>query len=330
MIIAGDIGGTKTVIALYERTTGGLHQAGERAFASAQYNALETILSEFLRDYSDVKLENACFGIAGAIIDGRVHTTNLTWEVSETALEAALKCPVRLLNDLQATAYGVRYLGPDELERLNSGTPIKHKGNVAVIAAGTGLGEAFLWFDGTRHHPTATEGGHADFAPRSEHEIDLLRYLRKQLGDHISYERVLSGPGFYNIYCFLRDSGFAPEPQWLKEALNATQDHSALISEAGLAGKSPLCEETLRMFASIYGAEAGNMALRCMAMGGVFVAGGIAPKIIKALRDNGVFMESFVAKGRLSEVLKSIEVNVAMNPHTPLIGAAHFALNMSL
>ena len=329
MIIAGDIGGTKTVIALYERTTSGLHQTVEHVFASAHYDALEAILSEFLRDYGAVKLESACFGIAGAIIEGRVHTTNLTWNVSEAAVETALKCPVRLLNDLQATAFGVRYLSPDELEVLNTGAPVRHKGNVAVIAAGTGLGEAFLCWDGTRHHPMATEGGHADFAPRNEQEIELLRYLHKQFGNHISNERVLSGPGIYNIYCFLRDTAFAPQPQWLTEALNAGGDHSATISEAGLAGKSPLCVETLRMFASIYGAEAGNLALRCMALAGVFVAGGIAPKLLPALRGDA-FTESFVDKGRMREVLKGIEVSVAMNPHTPLIGAAHFALNMSL
>ncbi len=329
MIIAGDIGGTKTVLALYERTTEGLHQSAERAFASADYGSLEAILDEFLRDHRDVRLDNACFGIPGALIEGRVHTTNLSWDVSEPALEAALKCRVRLLNDLQATAFGVRYLSPEELEVLNRGATPRHRGNIAVIAAGTGLGEAFLCWDGSQHHPMASEGGHADFAPRNEREIELLRYLQKRFGGHTSNERVLSGPGFYNIYCFLRDSGFAPEPDWLKDQLAAGGDHSAIISAAGLAGKSPLCEETLEMFASIYGAEAGNMALRCMAVGGVFVAGGIAPKIIKVLR-NGRFMEAFANKGRMAALLKSIEVSVALNPHAPLIGAAHFALNMSL
>jgi glucokinase len=316
MIIAGDIGGTKTLIALYERTTEGLHQTAERAFASADYDSLEAILSEFLRDHPGSRLENGCFGIPGAIIEGKAHTTNLTWNVSESALGAALKCRVKLLNDLQATAFGVRYLAPEELEVLNPGARPKHKGNVAVIAAGTG-------------HPMASEGGHADFAPRNEREIELLRYLQKHFGSHISNERVLSGPGFYNIYSFLRDSGFAPEPQWLKEELAAGGDHSAIISEAGLAGKSALCEETLEMFATIYGAEAGNVALRCMAVGGVFVAGGIAPKLIKVLA-NGKFMEAFLDKGRMSAVLKEIEVSVALNPHAPLIGAAHYALNMSL
>jgi glucokinase len=329
MIIAGDIGGTKTLIGLYERTTEGMHQRAERAFASADYNALEAILAEFLDDHPGIGLETACFGIAGAIVEGRVHTTNLTWNVSESALEAALGCRVKLLNDLQATAFGVRYLGPDELEVLNRGATPKHKGNIAVIAAGTGLGEAFLCWDGSQHHPMASEGGHADFAPRDEREIELLRYLQKQFGTHISNERVLSGPGVHNIYCFLRDSGFAPEPQWLKQDLAGGGDQSAIISEAGLAGKDQLCVETLEMFASIYGAEAGNVALRCMALGGVFVAGGIAPKLIKVLR-NGKFMHAFAEKGRMSGVLSEIEVSVALNPHAPLIGAAHFALNMTM
>ncbi|HKD70030.1 MAG TPA: glucokinase [Candidatus Binataceae bacterium] len=329
MIIAADIGGTKTVLALYERTTEGLHQTAERVFASPEYDSLEAILREFLRDHAGVRLENACFGVPGAIIEGRVHTTNLTWNVTESALEAELKCRVKLLNDLQATAFGVRYLAPSELEVLNSGARPRHKGNIAVIAAGTGLGEAFLCFDGSHHHPMASEGGHSDFAPRNESQIELLRYLQKHFGNHISNERVLSGPGFYNIYCFLRDSGFAPEPQWLKDELAAGGDHSAIISEAGLAGKSALCEETLEMFAAIYGAEAGNMALRCMAVGGVFVAGGIAPKLIKVLT-NGKFVEAFLNKGRMSAMLREIEVSVALNPHAPLIGAAHYALNMSM
>jgi len=329
MIIAGDIGGTKTVLALYERTTEGLHQNAERAFASADYGSLEAILDEFLRDHREVRLDNACFGIPGAIIEGRVHTTNLSWNVSEPGLETALKCRVRLLNDLQATAFGVRYLAPEELEVLNHGSMPRPRGNIAVIAAGTGLGEAFLCWDGSQHHPMASEGGHADFAPRNEREIELLRYLQRHFGSHVSNERLLSGPGFYNIYCFLRDSGFAPEPNWLKDELAAGGDHSAIISEAGLAGKSALCQETLEMFASIYGAEAGNVALRCLALGGVFIAGGIAPKLIKVLR-NGKFMEAFVDKGRMGGVLKEIEVSVALNPHAPLIGAAHFALNMSL
>jgi glucokinase len=240
-----------------------------------------------------------------------------------------LKCRVRLLNDLQATAFGVRYLSSQELEVLNHGAAPRHKGNIAVIAAGTGLGEAFLCWDGSQHHPMASEGGHADFAPRNERQFQLLRYLQEQFGTHISNERLLSGPGIHNIYCFLRDTGFAPEPQWLRDEFAAGGDQSAIISEAGLAGKSELCVETLNLFATIYGAEAGNMALRCLALGGVFVAGGIAPKLIAVLR-NGRFVQAFADKGRMAAVLKNIEVSVALNPHAPLIGAAHFALNMCI
>jgi glucokinase len=328
MIIAGDIGGTKTVIGSYERTSGGLHQNAERVFHSAGYNSLEAILTEFLQDNSGLRLDNACFGIAGVIIEGKVHTTNLPWNVSEPALEAVLKCRVRLLNDLQATAYGVSYLAREELEVLNPGPWPRPRGNVAVIAAGTGLGEAMLFWDGSRHHPMATEGGHASFAPRDEHQIELLRYLSKEFGGHVSNERLLSGPGFYNIYCFLRDSGFAPEPEWLRQKL-ATGDRSATISEIGLAGENELCAATLRMFCAIYGAEAGDLALRSLALGGVFVAGGIAPKILPMLR-NGDFVKAFVDKGRFRQMLEGIEVSVALNPHAPLIGAAHFALGMSL
>lgn len=329
MIIAGDIGGTKTLLALYERTAQGLRQKAERSFASASFGALETIIGEFLRDYPAIQLESACFGIPGAVIEGRAHPTNLTWNVSEASLQALLKCPVRLLNDLQATALGVLHLSPQELEVLNQWTLPAHQGNIAVIAAGTGLGEAFLCWDGSQHHPIASEGGHADFAPRNERQFRLLRYLQERFGTHISNERLLSGPGIYNIYCFLRDTGFAPEPQWLKDEFAAGGDRSAIISEAGLAGRSELCVETLDVFASIYGAEAGNMALRCMALGGVVVAGGIAPKLIAVLR-NGSFMEAFADKGRMAAVLKTIEVSVALNPHAPLIGAAHFALNMCM
>jgi glucokinase len=328
MIVAGDIGGTKTVIALYERTTSGLRQVSEHVYPSAKYDSLEAILSEFTRDQPGLELENACFGIAGAVIEGRVHATNLNWDVTESALEKMLKCHVRLLNDLQATAYGVRYLAKDEIVVLNSGASPKPKANIGVIAAGTGLGEAILCWDGTRHHPMATEAGHAAFAPSDDREIELLRYLQKQYGQHISNERVCSGPGFHNIYLFLRDSGFAPEPDWLKQKL-ASGDPSAEIAEVGLAGKDKLCEETLQVFSSIYGAEAGNLALRSLALGGVFLAGGIAPKLLKVLQD-GSFIKAFVNKGRFSEMLGRIEVCVALNPHAPLIGSAHFALSMSM
>jgi glucokinase len=242
-------------------------------------------------------------------------------------LAQAIGAPrVKLLNDLEAMAYGILQLSPDELCALNPSTRPGRKGHAAVIAAGTGLGEAMLYWDGQMHHPLASEGGHADFAPRTDQEIELLRYLRAKIGGHLSYERVLSGPGFYNVYCFLRDSGYASEPPWLTEKLRAG-DANRIITEVGLAGEQPLCVATLQLFSTLYGAEAGNLALKCVATGGVFVGGGIAPKILPVLRD-GSFLRGFTDKGRFSELLKSIEVSVALNPAAPLIGAAHYALRL--
>lgn len=233
---------------------------------------------------------------------------------------------MKLLNDLEATAYGMLHLSSDELCVLNRGTRPGRRGHAAVIAAGTGLGEAMLYWDGHRHHPLASEGGHADFAPRTDQEIELLRYLRAKVGGHVSLERVLSGPGFYHVYCFLRDSGYAPEPPSLAEKLRVA-DPNPVITQIGLAGEDPLCVATLELFSTLYGAEAGNLALKCVATGGVFVGGGIAPKILPALQ-GGSFLRGFTYKGRFSEFMNSIEVSVALNPETPLIGAAHYGLQL--
>lgn len=233
----------------------------------------------------------------------------------------ALQVPrVKLLNDLQAAAYGMLHLEPTELCVLQPG--LQRKGNIVVIAAGTGLGEAMLYWDGEQHHPLASEGGHADFAPRTDQEVELLAYLRREFG-RVSYERLLSGPGFFTIYRFLRDSGFAPEPAWLRERI-AQGDPSAVVSQVGLAGEHPLCTQTLDLFTSIYGAEAGNLALKALALGGVYVGGGIAPKILPKLRD-GTFIRAFTEKGRLAELMRTIAVKVALDPRAPLIGAAHYA-----
>jgi glucokinase len=327
MILAGDIGGTKTVIAQYDSSGETLRQLRIAQFRSRDYPSLEVILAAFLKESPGVSLRAASFGVAGPVIDGKCHTTNLPWLVDELALARAIGSPrVKLLNDLEAAAYGMLHLSPEELCILNPGSRPERRGHVAVIAAGTGLGEAMLYWDGQRHHPLASEGGHADFAPRTDQEIELLRYLRAQLGGHISFERVLSGPGFYHVYCFLRDSGYAPEPPWLTEKLQGA-DPNPLITQLGLAGQVPLCVATLDLFSSIYGAEAGNLALKCVATGGVFVGGGIAPKILPALKSGG-FMRGFAEKGRLSELLTTMEVSVALNPAAPLIGAAHYAMHL--
>jgi glucokinase len=328
MILAGDIGGTKTVVALCEQKSGQLQVVRDATFKSQEHASLEEILLLFLGQGPRPTLRAGCFGVAGAVIEGRCRTTNLPWELDERVLAPAIGAPrVKLLNDLEAAAFGMLFLRPDELCVLNPGVQPRRKGNVAVIAAGTGLGEAMLYWDGQRHHPMASEGGHADFAPQNDQEVELLRYLWGKLGGHCSYERVLSGPGFHNIYRFLRDRGYYPEPAWLADRLK-TGDPSAIISQVGLAGEDPLCVATLNLFSLLYGSEAGNLALKCVSVGGVFVGGGIAPKMLSILQ-NGSFLRGFTNKGRFSELVKSMQVSVALNPRAPLLGAAHFALSLS-
>jgi len=243
------------------------------------------------------------------------------------ALARAVGAPrVKLLNDLEATGYGILHLPADELCALNPGSRPGRRGNAAVIAAGTGLGEAILYWDGVRHHPIASEGGHVDFAPRTDQEIELLRYLRAKVGGRVSVERVLSGPGFHDIYCFLRDSGHAAESPQLA-ALLRTEDPNPTITRLGLAGEDPLCVATLQLFSALYGSEAGNLALKCLAVGGVFVGGGIAPKVLPVLQD-GSFLRGFTDKGRFTDLMKGIEVSVALNPAAALIGAAYSALHL--
>ena len=321
MILAGDIGGTKTVIGLFDEVDTRLQATREDTFPSGSHGALQEILERFLGGGPRPALRAACFGVAGPVVEGRCKTINLPWELDEITLAETLQVPrVKLLNDLEAAAYGMLHLDQTDLCVLQPGLP--GKGNIAVIAAGTGLGEAILYWVGELHQPLASEGGHADFAPQTDLEVELLRYLRREVG-HVSYERLLSGPGFFNIYRFLRDSGFAPEPEWLRERI-AQGDPSAVVSQLGLAGEHPLCIKTLDLFTSVYGSEAGNLALKALALGGVYVGGGIAPKILPKLQD-GTFIRAFNEKGRLAELTRTIPVKVALNPSAPLLGAAHYA-----
>lgn len=317
MILAGDVGGTKTLVALFDESRGTLGPVREETFSSRDFRSLEDVLSKFLNRESREALRAACFAVAGPVIEGRIKTVNLPWELDERSLAASLRTNVKLLNDLEGAAHGLSSIGPGEIERLQPG--VKRTGNRALIAAGTGLGEAILVREGERHHVVATEGGHADFAPRTDLETALLGYLRAEYG-HVSYERLLSGPGLVNIYRFLRDSGHAPEPEWLRERL-ASGDPSAAISEVALTVGHPLCAAALDLFVSIYGAEAGNLALKSLAFGGVFIAGGIAPKILPKLRD-GSFVKAFIDKGRLTDLMRSLDVSVVLNPRLALIGAA--------
>jgi glucokinase len=326
MILGGDIGGTKTVLALFQEDGASLRVVREERFPSREHATFDEIVTTFLsRDTKRPELASACFGIAGAVIDGHSHATNLPWTLDERALEQTTGAPrVKLLNDLQAAAFGMLFLEKGQLHVLQQGARPRLRGNVAVIAAGTGLGQAMLYFDGQRHQPIASEGGHADFAPESDEEIELLRYLRPQFeGGHVSFERILSGPGLVNVYRFLRDTGRYSEPAWVAQKL-AAGDPSAAISELALAGNDPLCANALRLFVQVYGAEAGSMALRCVAEGGVFIGGGIAPKILAAL-EAGPFLQCFNDKGRFASFARSLDVTVALEPRAPLLGAAHYA-----
>jgi glucokinase len=269
-----------------------------------------------------VKLAAACFGVAGPVIDNHSRTTNLPWVVDGPSIAKQFDIPrVQLLNDLEATAYGILLLRPDEVEILNPGAPPKKRQALALIAAGTGLGEAILFWDGTSYRPMPSEGGHADFAPNNEIEIELLRYLRSQYL-HVSYERVLSGPGLHAVYEYLRDTK-KNEPTWLAEKIKAGNP-AAEIAEAGLKGQAEIATQALDLVASIYGAEAGNLALKALSLDGVYVGGGIAPKLITKLKD-GTFMKAFTNKGRYKRLLSNIPVKVVMNQHTALLGAASVA-----
>jgi glucokinase len=317
VILAGDVGGTKTTLALFD-DEGRLVR--DVTVASRDVASLEAAIIGFLGD-PPPRLTALAIGVAGPIIDGRGTATNLPWEVDERTLAAMLRVErVRLVNDLEAAAHGMFALRDDELVPLQRGMP-RH-GVVAVIAAGTGLGEALVVSEGRRPTVIASEGGHADFAPRTELEDDLLRYLRKEFG-RVSYERVLSGPGLHNLYRFLRDSGFAREAPAVAEALRGG-DPGTVVTEHALAGADVLCVKALAMFVSIYGAEAGNLALKSLATGGVIVGGGIAPRILPLLH-TGDFVAAFRDKGRLTPLMETIPVRVALNTRAPLLGAARLA-----
>lgn len=322
MILAGDIGGTKTTLALFEETAGHLVRERQMTYRSREHGSLTEIVRDFLKN-APAAVEGACLGVAGAVVNGEVRPTNLSWTVRESDLaEATGAHTVKLLNDLEAASIGMLYLPPTELKVLQQGREEPAGRNAVVISAGTGLGEGILLWDGQRHIPVASEGGHGDFAPRDDLQVELWRYLRDRFKGHVSYERVLSGPGFVNIFEFLRDTHVAQEPDWLKDE-RQKDDPAAVVSRAALAHRCEIAVKTMSIFCDIYGAEAGNLALRCVATGGVFLGGGIAPKILPALMD-GTFVRAFTDKGRFAKLLEGISVRVALNVEAPLIGAARY------
>lgn len=323
MTLAGDIGGTSARLAYFEWGGGKLYPRVIEKYPSREAEGLDAIVREFILAHP-ATIERAAFALPGPVVEGRVKTTNLPWLVEAASLARTIGIPsAGLLNDLEANTYGLFALEPSDFAVLNPGAP-NARGNIAVISAGTGLGEGGAAWDGQRYIVFPTEGGHTDFAPRDEIEVALMLHLRKRFHEHVSYERVISGPGLVNVYEFLRDTGQGNEEAWVRDAMGEG-DPSAVISHAGLDGKNDLCQRALDLFVSMYGAEAGNLALKLYALGGVYVGGGIAPKILPKL-SSGLFMDAFVAKGRHHPLLQAMPVKVVLNDDAALLGAAYYAV----
>jgi glucokinase len=321
MILAGDIGGTHARLSYYRLDNDKFSAVHEHVFDSREFRGLDEVVLKFVSE-TGVRPTIASFGIAGPVRNGRVETPNLPWVIESSRLARELQLEtVDLINDLEAQAWGIQCLGTSDTVALNHLCNQNPTGNQAVVAAGTGLGEAGLIWDGERRHIFACEGGHCDFAPRNELEIELLRYLLTRF-EHVSYERIVSGPGLVNVYMFFKDAhrGNEKEPQWLHDEI-AAGDPAAAISKAAVSAKSPLAEQALDLWISIYGAEAGNMALKVLASGGIFLAGGIAPKILPKLT-GPLFMQAFLSKGRMQPLLETIPVRVITNGKNGLLGAA--------
>ncbi len=312
MILAGDIGGTKINLALFD----GKLSIRENRYESRSFSGIEEVLEVFLKN-NDLRIDKACFGVAGQVIDGKCKLTNLSWQVEAESIKKSLKVDaVWLINDLVAMAYGVPFLDSESFEVIQEGNPV-NKAMIAVVSAGTGLGQAFLIPDQNgRHTVLGSEGGHCDFSPRNELEAELLFFLKKKYS-RVSIERVLSGPGLLDVYRFFKT----------KLAEKETIDFPATIVEKAIAKNSPVCEKTVELFISLYGALSGNLALQYLSEGGVYLGGGIAPKIIPLLHEGG-FMEAFLSKGRFKNYLSKIPVKVVMDESTPLLGAAQYALVM--
>jgi glucokinase len=322
------VGGTKVDLALCKFENGQLLTVHDHKFHARDFPGLVQIVEAFLDECKQaigqpVDVLAACFGVPGPVRHGRLKLTNLPWVLDSSQLRVDLKIEhVFLINDLEANGYGIAELTPDQILVLSKGDPAA-QGNRGLIAAGTGLGEAILVWNGRTHQPMASEGGHCDFAARNEEEIQLLRYLQKTVGGRVSSERVVSGIGLTNVYAFCRDVKGLPEPAWLKDRMR-TEDPNAVIGELGESGASELCVETLNIFVSAYGAEAGNLALKILSVGGMYVGGGIAPKLLKKMQD-GTFMKAFTDKGRLSDLLVQTPVRLILESRAALMGAAAYA-----
>jgi glucokinase len=322
--LAGDIGGTKTTLAIIDPEAGPRVFLDKATFTSRDFHSLGEIVEQFLK-VKNRKVTRASFGIAGPIVDGHVQATNLPWFIEEDKLSEQLRIPVKLINDLTATAHAVPFLSGGDKLALNSGLDVKN-GTLAVVAPGTGLGEAYLSWGGNRYRAYPSEGGHSDFAPTNPLQLRLLEFLSRRF-EHVSYERVCSGSGLPNLYSFLKDEGAITEPAWLQDQIAKGLDPAPVITKAALDGTADIAVATLDLFAAILGAEAGNLVLRVLANGGVYLGGGIPPRIAPILK-KGPFLKSFLNKGRFSNHLTSVPVYIILNPEAALIGAACYGLEM--
>src|SRR5436305_12876771 len=323
MILAGDIGATRVRLAAFQTEGNQLHRVVDKTYKSHEHSGLAELIKSFIGT-EGILVHSACFGVAGPVRAGKSKISNLEWTLDAGELALQLRLPsVGLINDIEAYAYGVDALESKDFVTLSEGAE-DAEGHHAVISARTGLGVAGLYWDGFRHHPFPCEGGHADFAPKNDLEMELAQYLRKKF-QHVSCERILSGPGIKNIYDFLRDAKKAEEPDWLREQMSEAKDAPALISQLATENKAELCSQTMKMFVSVYGSQTGNCAVNVMATGGIFIGGSIAAKIVPKMRDP-IFMKSFLDKGRMQSLLQDMPVKIVLNDDAGLIGAARYTL----
>ena len=330
MLLAGDIGGTKTVLALFdvdEANSLARHPLMERTFPSQQYQSLELIIEEFLRE-CDHSISAGSFGVAGPVVGSRAQVTNLPWVIDAGTMHERFGFNVHLLNDLEALATAVPFLGATDLITLSEGTLVE-RGAIGVIAPGTGLGEGFLVWNrqAGNYESYPSEGGHCAFGPTTPLQLEMLNYWLPRMG-HVSYERICSGIGIPNIYTFLRETGRHPEPAWLRDQLDDAVDPTPIIVKAAVAGEAEICAATLELFMEILGDQAGNLALTVLATGGIYLGGGIPGRILPQLQ-KGPFMKFFQDKGRFSEMMSRIPVHIIYNPKAALYGTAYDALAMS-
>ena len=330
--LVGDVGGTKTVLAYYDVVTEDFSQDNlkfRKTYHSSKYDSLETIITSYIAEFQ-LHVTNIVIAIAGPISDGKSVLTNLPWILEENSLEKTFSCEnVKFLNDLEASAYFIPHLEPSDVEVLQQGEE-KGKTTIAVISPGTGLGEAFLTWNGNKYISHATEGGHTSFSPENDEQAVLLKFLREKLGKRISMERLCSGIGVKNIIDFLLKTGYLFEPEWLEKELATNPDIVAVVLSNGVhrPGESKICDKTIELFVSILGSECGNLALKTMSLSGIYIGGGIPPKILPFIKRTHYFLNALLDKGRMTPLLKNIPVKVIINQNTTLLGCARYCFDV--